>query len=98
MCTFKSEREVMVCDVAIGAVRAELEADLGDAVRYTVIDGAGTLVEGRADLDGRQFRKLVEIGIAAASPNVAPGRSRPEKMRETNQESRLVDRRRARRR
>ena len=66
MCTFKSDREVVVCDVAIGAVKARLETDLGGAVRYTVIHGQGTLVEADSGVDGHRFEPLVRTGMTAA--------------------------------
>jgi hypothetical protein len=37
MCTFTSSSAVLVCDVAIGATKAQLDAALGDGVRYTVV-------------------------------------------------------------
>jgi hypothetical protein len=66
MCTFKSDREVVVCDVAIGAVKARLDADLGSAVRYTVFHGQGTLVEAVSGVDGQRFEQLVRTGMTAA--------------------------------
>ena len=89
MCTFKSDREVMVCDVAIGAVKAHLEVDLGDAVRYKVVHGQGTLVEAASRVDGHRFAQLVKTGIATvgSEPRSEPAHSRPE-MRGTIQESR----------
>ncbi len=68
MCIFKSGREVIVCDVAIGAVKAQLEADLGSAVRYTVIHGQGTLVEAASGINRHRFEQLVRTGITSSLP------------------------------
>lgn len=38
MCTFKGEREVVVCDVAIGRVRERLESASPGKVRYAGVD------------------------------------------------------------
>lgn len=66
MCTFKNERTVLVCDVAIGRVRQELVKAFGDRVRCTPIDGEGTLVEVAPDVDGHQFTDLARAAIDAA--------------------------------
>ena len=34
MCTFRNDGRVMVCDVAIGKVKALLTADLDEAIKY----------------------------------------------------------------
>lgn len=66
MCTFHSDREVQVCDFAIGHVKAELKAQ-GDAVRYTHLEGEGTLVQVVGNgVDSDLFEKLVGNGMAAA--------------------------------
>lgn len=65
MCTFKDDRTVMVCDVAIGRVREELQEALGrDDVRYTVVDGQGTLVEAVPEADTESFADRVRAAIA----------------------------------
>jgi hypothetical protein len=66
MCETQSERRVMVCDVAIVHVRQQLETALGGGVRYTAIDGEGTLVEADATLDPERFQGVVQAAIAAA--------------------------------
>jgi hypothetical protein len=69
MCTFHSDTEVQVCDVAIPHVKARLAADLGGAVRYTHLEGEGTLVQVVEDgVDPELFEKLVRNGMAAAEP------------------------------
>lgn len=70
MCTTKSEREVMVCDVAIESVRQELQTSLGGGVRYTTVEGEGTLVEAEASADAERFQTAVQAAIAAAQ--IAP--------------------------
>lgn len=73
MCTFNGDREVKVCDVAIGHVKAVLAADLGDVVRYTHLEGEGTLVEVVGDgVDAGLFKQLVRNGMAAAEPAASP--------------------------
>jgi hypothetical protein len=67
MCTFNGDREAKVCDVAIGPVKTVLSAGLGDAVRYTHLEGEGTLVELTAsEVDVRLFEQLVREGMAEA--------------------------------
>lgn len=66
MCTFHSDREVQVCDVAIGQVKAALTAQ-GDAIRYTHLEGEGTLVQVVGEgVDPELFERLVRNGMAAA--------------------------------
>jgi len=66
VCTFHSDTEVQVCDVAIGHVKAELTAQ-GDAIRYTHLEGEGTLVRVVGDgVNPALFEKLVRNGMAAA--------------------------------
>lgn len=66
MCTFHSDREVQVCDVAIDHIKAELTTQ-GDAIRYTHLDGEGTLVQVVGnEVDPDHFEKLVRNGMAAA--------------------------------
>lgn len=66
MCTTKNEREVMVCDVAIDRVRNEVETALRGGVRYTHVDGEGTLVAAEGWVDSDQFQKVVQAAIAVA--------------------------------
>lgn len=80
MCILESDRRALVCDVAIGGVRALMAADLGDAVQYTVIDGRGTLVQAAPDVDAGRFEELVKLGMAAANarePDVPASTSSP---------------------
>jgi hypothetical protein len=67
MCTFNGDRQVTVCDIAIQPVKAALAANLGDAVRYTHLEGEGTLVEvvGQG-VDVQLFEQLVREGMAEA--------------------------------
>lgn len=68
MCTFNGYRELTVCDVAIKPVKAALGADLnGEAVRYTHLEGEGTLIEVVGQAVGVQlFERLVKEGMAEA--------------------------------
>jgi hypothetical protein len=68
MCTFNGDREVKVCDVALGPIKAALGAGLGgEAVRYTHLEGEGTLVElTPSEVDVRVFEHLVREGMAEA--------------------------------
>lgn len=66
MCTFKDERTVLVCDVAIGHVRRNLEKTFGNRVRYTPVEGQGTLVEAEGNVDGRPFTAIARAAIAEA--------------------------------
>lgn len=63
MCTFKDERTVLVCDVAIHRVREEIDPVFGDSVRYTTIDGKGTLVEAETGREAEHFTDIVRAGI-----------------------------------
>lgn len=65
MCTRHSDRSMMVCDVAIGRVRLELEAALGGGVRYTHVHGEGTLVDVDATVDSERFQELIQAAVAA---------------------------------
>lgn len=73
MCTFKDERTVVVCDVAIGQVRRAMEDafDGGDGVRYTVVDGQGTLVEAVPSVDAQQFLATTQAAMAAVQAGAA---------------------------
>ena len=66
MCTFHSETQVQVCDVAIPHVKSRLAAGLGGSVRYTHMEGEGTMVEAVGEVDPQLFEKLVRNGMAAA--------------------------------
>jgi hypothetical protein len=67
MCTFKNPHAAMVCDVAIGRVRHELEAALPtEDVHYTSVDGQGTLVEAAPGTDATLFAERVQNAIAEA--------------------------------
>lgn len=67
MCTVKGERTVLVCDMAIGRVRAEIAATVTgrDGIRYTVVDGQGTLVEADASVYAQHFLATTQAAIAA---------------------------------
>ncbi|MEX0790065.1 MAG: hypothetical protein WD178_04745 [Actinomycetota bacterium] len=72
MCTFHSDKEVQVCDVAIPHVKAQLAAD-ADAIRFTHLEGEGTLVQAVGDIDPAVFERRVRSGMAAAEASeVAP--------------------------
>lgn len=65
MCTFHSDKEVQVCDVAIDHVKAQLASE-GEAVRFTHLEGEGTLVQAVGDVDLGLFEQRVRNGMAAA--------------------------------
>ena len=65
MCTFKSDHEVMVCDSAIGTVRARVEPVLA-GVRFTHVEMQGTLVEVGPG-ESQRFRAIVEAAIDEAA-------------------------------
>ena len=65
MCTFESERGVVVCDVAIDHVRRDADLLFGARVRYTVIEGQGTRVDVEG-IDPDEFESHVRIAIEAA--------------------------------
>lgn len=67
MCTFRSDREVEVCDVAIGSVEARLAAELGGEVEFTRIEGQPTLLVAAHAVDAERFRSLVNAGIQEAA-------------------------------
>lgn len=66
MCTFNHETAVTVCDVAIDRVRSNLEEAFPGAVRFTHLEGAGTLVEADPDLEPAQFGTVIKAAIAEA--------------------------------
>ena len=65
MCTFENERTVLVCDVAIGQVKRDLEHVFAGRIRYTSIDGKGTLVEADPQIDGSAFTDVTRAAIQA---------------------------------
>jgi hypothetical protein len=66
MCTFRDERAVVVCDVAIGQVKKDLERAFGGQVRYTSIEGQGTLVEAEPEVDGSGFTNITRAAVRAS--------------------------------
>lgn len=64
MCTFQNKATVMVCDVAIGRVGSDLEDMLPGDIRFTHLDGAGTLVEADAAVHPGLFGAVVRAAIA----------------------------------
>lgn len=69
MCTFKDQQHVLVCDVAIGQVRASLTAVFGEAIRYTSVEGQGTLVQAPPSVAGEPFLALTRAAIDQAQQN-----------------------------
>lgn len=66
MCTFQDQRSVVVCDVAIDYVREALDGAFDRQVRYSHLEGQGTLVEINDEGGAEQFRARAEAAIAAA--------------------------------
>lgn len=66
MCTFNHEAAVTVCDLAIDRVRSDLEDAFPGAVRFTHLEGAGTLVEADSDLEPAQFGIVIKAAITRA--------------------------------
>ena len=81
MCTFNSDRQVRVCDVAIGHVKTKLIAGLGDAIQYTHLEGEGTLIDAGVAVNAGHFRQLVNAGIAEAEHASAQPGEQPEARR-----------------
>ncbi|HEU5003952.1 MAG TPA: hypothetical protein VFW71_14410 [Actinomycetota bacterium] len=68
MCTFEGERAVLVCDVAIDQVRAELAGYLGEQVTYRAAnEGRATLVEAPPAVDPQVFAQAVRRGMDRAA-------------------------------
>ncbi len=67
MCDFKNDRTVMVCDVAIGHIRNELQKAAVEGVKFTHVDWEGTLVEADPEIDVDAFTQAVRAGIAEAA-------------------------------
>lgn len=67
MCTFESERSVVVCDIAIGRVTENLGPELEEHVRYEIIDGRSTRVEAADQVAVDRFVALVRQGIEASN-------------------------------
>lgn len=66
MCTFKDERTVMICDVALGQVRERLQETFGEAVQYTTVEGRGTQVQASSTVNTAQFQAVTREAIAEA--------------------------------
>lgn len=66
MCTAEHERSTLVCDVAIGRVRHELEGVFAEGITYTVVEGCGTRVEAAPTVEAQRFAEVVQRAIAAA--------------------------------
>ncbi len=66
MCTFSDDRTVQVCDLAIGHVRDAMHETFGDTVRFTALEGGGTLVQADRDVDPDVFGERTRAAIAAA--------------------------------
>jgi hypothetical protein len=66
MCTFRDERTIQVCDVAIGRVREAVKETFGDTVRFTALEGGATLLEADTDLDPKVFGECTRAAITAA--------------------------------
>jgi len=62
MCTFKSDQEVMVCDVAIEKVRSHLGDSIRD-IEFTPVHGVGTLVRIPSPVGATRFRGAVQAAI-----------------------------------
>jgi hypothetical protein len=75
MCTFRSEREVVVCDVAIDHVRAELQGLARTDVTYWAADEGGTtLVQAGEVVDPETFVAAVRRGMGRVVPDEVQGR------------------------
>jgi hypothetical protein len=77
MCTFKDERAVLVCDVAIGRVREEIEAAFtgGDGVRYMVVDGQGMLGAASPGIDAERLTTGARTALAEAQETTSTSRA-----------------------
>jgi hypothetical protein len=73
MCTFQSERAVLVCDEAIGRVRRDVTGVLGKRVRFTPVEGQGTLVQADQMVDFEVFGAVARAAIAAAQESHSSG-------------------------
>jgi hypothetical protein len=62
---------MMVCDLAIGRVREDLDAVLRGEIQYTHVDGQGTLVEAGPSVDADRFQLLIQEAISAAQAAAA---------------------------
>jgi hypothetical protein len=74
MCIVEDERSTVVCDVAIGRVRQELEATFADGVTFTVVAGHGTRVQATPTIDAEQFAAVLQQAIVAAQQSSRPDR------------------------
>jgi hypothetical protein len=66
MCNFKSDHEVMVCDVAIASVRSHLMEEVSE-VEFVTVPGQGTLVRALGSVDATLFRNTVRAAIEIAN-------------------------------
>ena len=74
MCSVTGERAVLVCDLAIDRVRAELTAALGLGIRSTHVDFQPTLVEAEPEVDASRFVDIVMAASAAAQQSTGADR------------------------
>jgi hypothetical protein len=63
MCTFKSERAVVVCDVAIDHVRGQMGDLFAAGITYQAAEGGGTLVEAHRSVPAEAFEQAVRQGM-----------------------------------
>ncbi len=61
MCTFRSDHEVMVCDVAIANVQSHLREE-SQEVEFVTVQGQGTLVRATSRIDARVATTLAARG------------------------------------
>lgn len=76
MCTFRSDHEVMVCDVAIGNVRSNLK-DAIQEVEFTTVHGQGTLVRATSRADATRFRDAVQARSRLPTTRTESGAAGP---------------------
>ena len=79
MCIFRSDREVVVCDVAIDHVRAELQGYAGTDVTYRAAEEGGTTFVHAAEVvDPEAFGEAVLRGMGrVVVADAAPGQTQP---------------------
>ena len=65
MCTFRSDQEIMVCDIAIERVRARLQ-EAAQRAQFTTVHGQGTLVRANGG-DTARFEDVVRAAIQIAN-------------------------------
>lgn len=66
MCTFRGERAVLVCDVAIEHVPSEASAALLGHVTFRAAEDGGTLVEAGSTVASDAFEQTVRRAISLA--------------------------------